>query len=111
MVEAVKLTRQHGLLVAVRGGGHSVAGHSSCDGGMVIDLTRMRGVDVDPEARHAGAGEDCSPWRRFSPQFLGQLSYVAPSLRPDCTHWRTAPCSDGARVSCAERAAMPRAKD
>ena len=53
VVDAVKFARQHGLLVAVRGGGHSVAGHSSCDGGMVIDLTRMRGVDVDPDARIA----------------------------------------------------------
>ena len=53
VVDAVKFARQHGLLVAVRGGGHSVAGHSSCDGGMVIDLTRMRGVDVDPQARIA----------------------------------------------------------
>ena len=55
VVDAVKFARAHGLLVAVRGGGHSVAGHSSCDGGMVIDLTRMRGVDVDPGARIARA--------------------------------------------------------
>lgn len=53
VVTAVKFARQHGLLVAVRGGGHSVAGHSSCDGGFVIDLTRMRGVDVDPDTRIA----------------------------------------------------------
>ena len=53
VVTVVKFAREHGLLVAVRGGGHSVAGHSSCDGGLVIDLTRMRGVDVDPDARIA----------------------------------------------------------
>jgi FAD/FMN-containing dehydrogenase len=53
VVDAVKFARQQGLLVAVRGGGHSVAGHSSCDGGLVIDLTRMRGVDLDPEAKIA----------------------------------------------------------
>jgi FAD binding domain-containing protein/berberine-like enzyme len=53
VVDAVKFARQHNLLVAVRGGGHSVAGHSSCDNGVVIDLTRMRGVDVDPESRIA----------------------------------------------------------
>ena len=53
VADAVKFARQHNLLVAVRGGGHSVAGHSSCENGMVIDLTRMRGVEVDPEARIA----------------------------------------------------------
>ena len=53
VVDAVNFAQRHGLLVAVRGGGHSVAGHSSCTDGLVIDLTRMRGVDVDPDARVA----------------------------------------------------------
>jgi FAD/FMN-containing dehydrogenase len=53
VVDAVNFARQRNLLVAVRGGGHSVAGLSSCDGGIVIDLTRMRGVTVDPVARRA----------------------------------------------------------
>jgi FAD/FMN-containing dehydrogenase len=53
VVDAVNFAREHRILTAVRGGGHSVAGHSSCEGGLVIDLTRMRGVDVDPHARVA----------------------------------------------------------
>jgi FAD/FMN-containing dehydrogenase len=53
VADAVTFARQRNLLVAVRGGGHSVAGHSSCENGVVIDLTRMRGVDVDPESRIA----------------------------------------------------------
>jgi FAD/FMN-containing dehydrogenase len=53
VVDAVTFARQRNLLVAVRSGGHSVAGLSSCDSGVVIDLTRMRGVDFDPESRIA----------------------------------------------------------
>ena len=51
VIGAVNFARENGLLVAVRGGGHSVAGLSSVDGGLLLDLARMNGVDVDPEAR------------------------------------------------------------
>jgi FAD/FMN-containing dehydrogenase len=52
---AFDFARAHGLEVAVRGGGHNVAGHCVVEGGLVVDLTLMRGVDVDPEARIARA--------------------------------------------------------
>jgi FAD/FMN-containing dehydrogenase len=53
VVDAVNFAREHGLLVAVRGGGHSFAGLSSVDGGLLIDLGPMNGVVVDPDARIA----------------------------------------------------------
>ncbi len=49
--QAVRFAREHGLLVAVRGGGHSFPGLSVCDDGMVIDLAPMKGIRVDPESR------------------------------------------------------------
>ncbi len=51
VIDAVNFAREHELLVAVRGGGHNVAGQGVCEGGLVIDLSSMRGVRVDPEAR------------------------------------------------------------
>ena len=53
MIAAVNFARDHGLQVAVRGGGHGVAGHAVCDGGMMIDLSNMRAVRVDPATRRA----------------------------------------------------------
>jgi len=44
----VEFAREYNLLTAVRGGGHSLSGQSVCDGGLVIDLSHMRGVTVDP---------------------------------------------------------------
>jgi FAD/FMN-containing dehydrogenase len=52
----VNAARDHGLLVAVRSGGHSLAGLSTCDNGMVIDLGGLKSITVDPLARTATAG-------------------------------------------------------
>jgi FAD/FMN-containing dehydrogenase len=61
---AFDFARVHGLQVAVRGGGHSPAGHCVLDGGIVIDLSRLRGVEVDGDARVARA-EGGSTWVDF----------------------------------------------
>jgi len=53
----VRFARERELAVTVRGGGHAVAGHAVCDGGLMIDLSLMKAVRVDPAARTArGAG-------------------------------------------------------
>jgi FAD/FMN-containing dehydrogenase len=51
VVTSVNFAKEHDLLVAVRGGGHNAAGNAVCDGGLVIDLSLMKGVRVDPLAR------------------------------------------------------------
>src|SRR5918997_6204485 len=53
VVEAVRHAREQDLLVAVRGGGHAVAGHAVCDGGLMIDLSLMKAARIDPTARTA----------------------------------------------------------
>ena len=55
VVAAVRIARERALLVAVRAGGHGVGGHAVCDGGLVIDLSPMKGIRVDPAARTARA--------------------------------------------------------
>ncbi|HEX6620547.1 MAG TPA: FAD-binding oxidoreductase [Solirubrobacteraceae bacterium] len=53
VVTAVRFAREHGLALAVRGGGHNVAGNAVCDDGVVVDLSGQRAVEVDPVARTA----------------------------------------------------------
>ncbi len=53
---AVRFARSHDLLVAVRCGGHTYAGHSGCNGGMVIDLRPIDAIEVDPQAQIARVG-------------------------------------------------------
>ncbi|HWP13584.1 MAG TPA: FAD-dependent oxidoreductase, partial [Ramlibacter sp.] len=50
---ALRFARQHGLEVSVRGGGHNIAGHSVSDGGLMIDLSGLRAVEVSPARRRA----------------------------------------------------------
>lgn len=67
VAEAVRLARREGLAIAVRSGGHSVAGHSTTEGGLLIDLSRMKGLTIDPEKRVAVA-EPGLTWGEYSGQ-------------------------------------------
>jgi FAD/FMN-containing dehydrogenase len=55
IVDAVKLAREHQLEIAIRGGGHNVAGRATVDHGVMIDLSPMKGIHVDPRIRTARA--------------------------------------------------------
>ena len=60
VMTAVNFGRDNGLLIAVRGGGHNGPGLGGCDDGLVIDLSTMKGVRVDPVARTARVGAGCT---------------------------------------------------
>lgn len=51
VVACVRYAAEHNLLLAIRGGGHNVAGLAMCDDGLVVDLSRMKGAHVDPRSR------------------------------------------------------------
>ena len=60
VMQAVRFARENSLSIAVRGGGHNVAGHALCDDGLLIDLSRLRSVRVDPKHRTAQADPGCT---------------------------------------------------
>jgi len=59
VVTCVNFAREHGLLLSIKGGGHNISGLAVCDGGLMIDMSRMRGVWVDPTTRTARAQAGC----------------------------------------------------
>jgi len=64
VIHCVNFARANNLLLAVRGGGHNIAGNAVCDGGLVIDLSRMKSVRVDP-ARRTARAEPGLTWGEF----------------------------------------------
>jgi len=81
VVTAMNFARAHDLLLAVRGGGHSFPGHSTCEGGMVIDLSALREVRVDAQRRIAvvapgcwGADVDAATEKHSLATTMGQIS-------------------------------------
>jgi FAD/FMN-containing dehydrogenase len=60
VVQAVRFARHHGLLCSVRSGGHNIAGLAVCEGGLMIDMSLLRGVWVDPVGRTARAQAGCT---------------------------------------------------
>jgi FAD/FMN-containing dehydrogenase len=60
VIAAINFGRDHDLLIAIRGGGHNGPGLGSCDDGLVIDLSLMKGVRVDPENRTVRVGPGCT---------------------------------------------------
>ena len=53
VIQAVTLARTHGLVIAIKGGGHNIAGNAVGDGGLMLDLSAMKSVRIDPRARTA----------------------------------------------------------
>src|SRR5258708_5075920 len=64
VIQCVNFARANNLLVSVRGGGHNIGGNAVCDRGLTIDLSRMKGLRVDPSRRVARA-EPGLTWREF----------------------------------------------
>src|SRR5689334_1177184 len=64
VIAGLRFAREHDLTVAVRGGGHNVAGFGTCDDGIVLDLSPMKSVRIDPRSRTARVGGGVL-WREF----------------------------------------------
>ena len=85
IADAVRLAREHNLEIAVRGGGHNVAGRATIDGGLMIDLSLMKGIHVDPKAAHRPR-----PGRRHLERVQPRNPAPRPGRRPAASSRRRA---------------------
>ena len=85
VVGAVELARNLGLEVAVRGGGHNVAGRATIDGGLMIDLAPMKGIYVDPRARTVRAQGGVT-WAELNRETHAAADVRAAVIK-DLGHW------------------------
>ena len=98
---AVRFARELGLTLNARGGGHGVAGNALSDGGLVVDLSRLREVTVDPDARTARAGGGAT---------LGDLDAATQTTRPrDSARRRDEDGNRGSHALGRHRVASPQA--
>jgi FAD/FMN-containing dehydrogenase len=74
---AVGFARGHGLLLAIRGGGHNGGGLGTCDDGVVIDLSQLKGIEIDPQARTVRVGGGCT-WGEVD-RATGEYGLATPS--------------------------------
>ena len=103
VVAAVNFAREHNLALAVRGGGHNVAGHATVDDGLVIDLSPMNQIEVDPDsaARHARQGG--ATWGEVDPP-PSSTAWPPPAARLRHRHRRPDP---GRRLRLAAQQVRP----
>ena len=82
VITAVNFGRENGLLVAIRGGGHNGPGLGSCDDGLMVDLSLMKSVRVDPANRTVRVGPGCRQTRsrRRQPRSFAAVDAVAIQL-------------------------------
>jgi hypothetical protein len=99
VMTAVNFGRDHGLRIAIRGGGHNGPGLASVDDGLIIDLAAMRGVHIDPTARTARVAAGCAQGDVvLSPALRESGGVVASTFRCSLAQSDHTPCHDG-RVS------------
>ncbi len=100
---AVRYGREQGLPIAVRGGGHSIPGLSTCDDGIVIDLSRMRGVDRRSQLpdRACRTAAPCSPNSTTRRRRTGSSAPSASSPTPGSRGSRSAAAWAGSSASSA----------
>ena len=83
VISCVRFAREHDILVSVRGGGHSIAGKAVCDDGLMIDMSAMKGIRVDPARRtvHAQTGLKLGEFDRETQAFgLATTQGVVPTV-------------------------------